>query len=331
MKLCLKILVVAITAVATYPLTSCAGPAGFSYQNVTINFNTVPIQCSDCPGGIYFNPANPAALYMPAGGNGKEGGSVLITATVTNAPVNITWTIFPQPNLGSIDSPPTGTSLPVGESDSAVGTVYASSGTTALLNSPSSVPVYTGAALQQAQSFQWTYNGVQRVGIPQGDVLLQASVPSDPNNPSAVAVAYQLEQVFSGTSLYLVPAMPATPTGITAPIVNVARGTSFAFYGGAVGAVPCTTPAGCLIAGTQYPIDTTDNTPVWSVGPAPFSTATQVVGGNATLGTITQNGVYTAPTTIPSPLPVVWMTSQQLPTITAASGSHLSYAYVGIY
>jgi hypothetical protein len=329
MKLCLKILVVAITAVATYPLTSCAGPAGFSYQNVTINFNTVPIQCSDCPGGINFNPANPAALYMPYGGG--QGGTVLITATVTNAPVNITWTIFPQPNLGSIDSPPTGTSTPVGESGSSVGTITAASGNTIYYSAPGSLPIYSGAALQQAQSFQWTYNGVPQVGIPQGDTLLQASVPSDPSNPSAVAVAYQLFQVYSSPSLYLVPAMPATPTGITAPIVNVARGTSFAFYGGVVGAVPCTTTAGCLIAGTQYPLYTADNTPVWSVGPAPFSTASQVVGGNATLGTITQNGVYTAPTTIPSPLPVVWMTSQQLPTITAASGSHLSYAYVGIY
>ncbi len=104
MKLCLKILAVASIAVFTYPITSCSGPAGFSYQNVAISLSQVPIQCSDCPGGITFNPADPAALTMPLGGG--QGGTVLITATVTNAPANITWTIFPQPNLGSIDSPP---------------------------------------------------------------------------------------------------------------------------------------------------------------------------------------------------------------------------------
>jgi len=329
MKLCLKILAVATIAVFTYPITSCSGPTGFSYQHVAISLTQVPIQCSDCPGGINFNPADPAALYMPFGGG--EGGTVLITATVSNAPANITWTIFPQPNLGSIDSPPTGTSTPVSESGSSVGSVTAASGNTVYYSAPGSLPVYTGAALQQAQSFQWTYNGVQRVGIPQGDVLLQASVPSDPANPSAVAVAYQLVQVYSGPTLYLVPAMPSTPAGLVNPIVNVARGTSFAFYGGAVGAVPCTTATGCALINSTAPLLSTDNGVVWSVGPAPFATGTQVVGGNATLGTITQNGVYTAPATIPNPQPVVELSSHALPSVTTASGSHLAYAYVSIY
>jgi hypothetical protein len=329
MKLCLKILAIATIAVVTYPITSCSGPTGFSYQNVTISLTQVPIQCSDCPGGINFNVADPVALYMTVGGS--EGGTVLITATVTNAPPNITWTIFPQPNLGSIDSPPNGTSTPVTESGSSVGSVTAASGNTVYYSAPGSVPIYTGAALQQAQSFQWTYNGVQRVGIPQGDVLLQASVPSDPANPSAVAVSYQLFQVYSGVGLYMVPAMSATPSGLVNPIVSVAHGTSFAFYGGAAGAVPCTTPSTCLINGTQFPLYTADNSVVWSVGPAPFAAGTQVVGGNATLGTITQNGVYTAPATIPSPLPVVELSSHALPSITSASGSHLAYAYVNIY
>src|SRR5450631_2874014 len=122
MKLCSKILVLAIIAVLTYPMTSCSGPAGFSYQNVVISLNKVPIQCSDCPGNaVTFNPADPGTVTMPLGGG--QGGTILITATVTNAPANITWTIFPQPNLGSIDAPPTGTSLPVTESSSSVGTI----------------------------------------------------------------------------------------------------------------------------------------------------------------------------------------------------------------
>ncbi len=225
---------------------------------------------------------------------------------------------------------PTGTATPVGESGSSVGSVTAASGNTVLYSAPSGVPIYTGAALQQAQSFQWTYNGVSRVGIPQGDVLLQASVPSDPANPSAVAVSYQLIQMFSAPSLYLVPAMPTTPISTT-PIVNVARNGSFAFYGGAVGAVPCATPAACALISATAPPFSTDNGVIWSVGPAPFASTTQVTGGNATLGTITQNGVYTAPATIPNPLPVVELNSHSVNQTKANGGNSSNFTYVNIY
>jgi hypothetical protein len=169
------------------------------------------------------------------------------------------------------------------------------------------------------------------MGIPQGDILLTASVPSDPNNPSAVYTASQLIQVygsstFPGSSAYLSPNTPQTPTGLTNPVVTVARNASFQFTGGVVGTLPCGSATQCLINGTQYVTNTTDNTAVWKVCPAPIAVATCVTGGNSTLGTITQNGLYTAPATIPSPLPTVLVVPETAQTIINQS----NYAYVGI-
>jgi hypothetical protein len=324
MKFSLKILAIAIIAVSTYSLIGCAAPASFSYQNIAITFAAT---CSDCP-AITYNPALPqppnpgSALLMP---NNGQGGTSFITATVTNAPGNnITWTVYPTPNLGDITIAPTcqTTSTPCQPSESGgLGTINVSSGNTIVYSVPGP-PIYGGAALVQANA----------MGIPQGDVLLVASIPSDPNNPSAVYTSSQLLQVYAGGTFpgpptpYLTPHTPTTPAGLTNPVVTVARNTTFQFYGGVVGANPCTSTAQCLINGTQYPLNTTDNKPIWEVCPAPFAIATCVIGGNATLGTITQAGLYTAPAAIPSPLPVVLVTSEAAPTITNAG----NYAYVGV-
>jgi hypothetical protein len=336
MKLCFKILAIAIVAASTYPLVSCAGPAGFSYKNVSISIATA---CSDCPGGgNTYNPAQPNVLMMTLGGG--QGGTEQFTATVTNAPPNVTWTIYPQPNLSSVDTPPTGTSTPVGESGSSVGSFVTSTGNalsqvgsaSVYYNGPGSPPVYGGVALQQAQTIQWYSNGVLQTGIPQGDVLIVASVPIDPTNPSAVYSQGQLVQIFSNKnaqgppSVYLTPQTGSTPPNQTQPAIYIARGATYQFYGGTVGAAPClpavgqttcTTPVGAV----PY---TADNSSDWLVGPAPFSLTTAVVGGNSTLGTIDQNGKYTAPAVVPSPLPVVIVRSHFLPSVA-------TYANVGIY
>jgi hypothetical protein len=256
----------------------------------------------------------------------SQGGTSFITATVTNAPSNnITWTVYPTPNLSGIKTAPTcqTTSTPCqpGESGNPVGTIQAASGSTIVYSVPSGAPVYSGAALLQANA----------MGIPQGDILLTASVPSEPNNPSAVYTASQLIQIygsgtFPGSTPYLSPNTPTTPTGLTNPVVTVARNTSFQFTGGVVGTLPCTSATQCLINGTQYVTDTTDNKAVWEVCPAPFALASCIIGGNSTLGTITQSGLYTAPATIPSPLPVVLVVPETAQTITNAQ----NYAYVGV-
>jgi len=313
MKLCLKILAIAIIAATSYSILGCSAPATFSYQNVSINITTY---CSDCP-GPYYNPAYPqppnpgSVIMMP---NTGEGGTETFFANVTNAPqTNVTWTVYPTPNLGGIDILPTGTALPIGESGT-LGTINAAGGNSIYYTVPGP-PVYGGAALEQANA----------MGIPQGDVLLVATVPDDPSNPSAVATGSQLIQVYAGSSAqgppstYLTPHTSTTPAGITSPAVTVARGTSFQFYGGTVGAAPCTTTVSC----GSLPLYTADNTSVWAVGTAPYSLATAVIGGNTTLGTITQSGLYTAPATIPSPLPVVIIYSH-------LTGAAATYANIGV-
>ena len=75
MKLCLKLLVVALVATVTYSLTSCAAPASYSYSNISISLSA---QCSDCPLGILYNPAQPNVELMA---NQGEGGELLWTAT----------------------------------------------------------------------------------------------------------------------------------------------------------------------------------------------------------------------------------------------------------
>ncbi|MDP9051131.1 MAG: hypothetical protein M3O31_10515, partial [Acidobacteriota bacterium] len=204
MKLCFKILAIAVIAVSTYSLIGCAAPASFSYNNISA---AISASCSDCENSgivVIYNPAYPvptapgspappgSVFYMPAGGNGSQGGAVVLTLSVKNAPATgITWAIYPQPNLGSITSPPTGTTYPVGESCSDVGTLSATSGATALYFTPNGncarPPNYTGAALLQAQA----------LGIPQGDVLVVASIPADPANPSNVVTVSQLIQVLT--------------------------------------------------------------------------------------------------------------------------------------
>lgn len=325
MKLCFKVVALLITAGAVYSVIGCSAPAGFSYQNVSV---TLSVECGDCP-AIIYNPAYPAPAAVgqpaPPGSvvtepSSGQGGVYLFTAHVTNAPANVTWALYPTPNPTD-PTAPTGTSAPVTESGSQVGTISAASGNTAYYTQ-NGVPIYTGAALQQAQA----------LGIPQGMVLLTASVPADPNDPSKVVTASQLIQIFGGGSTqgppvaYLVPRTPTTPAGITTPVISVTRGTSFQFYGGIVGAAPCTSTAACLIAGVQNPINTVDDGAVWEVGPSPFSLATAVQCTTPALcpyGTISQTGLYTAPATPPAITPVVVLVSHYVPTVNA-------YAYVGV-
>ncbi len=317
MKLSLKILAIATIAASTYSLTGCAGPPSFSYQNVGI---TMTAKCADCVGAgisVLYSSQQPGVVLMASGG---EGGTTEFIASVTDAPANVTWAIYPTPNLGTPNPPPTGSSTPVVESSSSVGLLNAASGSTAYY-STNGVPFYTGAALVQAQNMQYTITsptGVQTpmVGIPQGDVLLRATVPSNPDDPTAVATYDQLIQVFNSNlpsvpSTYLTPREPSQPGGLTEPVVTVARGTSYQFYGGTYGAAPtCTTSSTCA----------TDNTSIWEVGSSP---ATAVAGGSATYGTITDTGLYTAPATIPAgPIEVI-IASHKTTTV-------YSYAYIAV-
>ena len=366
MKLCLKILAIVATAATTYSLVSCAAPAGFSYKNVSISLSA---QCTDCPAGITVNPLYPtppnngaatsavippgAVLAMP---NTGEGGTVSFFAQVYNAPAtNVTWNIYPQPNLGGITVLPTGTGTPVGESGAAYGSFATPGGSTTTASGPNvyfatgGPPIYGGAAQVQAQA----------MGIPQGMYLLVASVPSDPDNPSSVATFDLLIQPYGGStaqgppSAYLTPKSPTTPAGLVNPVVSVAHNPNlptiaangqFQFSGGITGAAPCLTSNGCNITPTgsttqiTLPYLNIDNTAVWEVGPAPFSLATAfpctTPGLACPFGTVSSTGLYTAPAAIPTSAlgysltptgeVVVVVVSQLVSTVDA-------YAYVTIY
>jgi hypothetical protein len=319
MKLCLKILVTAVIATYFYSLIGCAAPSSFSYQNVNVSLS---YQCADtnaCPYGIIFNPAQPAALLI--------GNCDLVTATVANAPANITWALYPNPNLGN-PTPPSGTSSPVGESGSSVGTLIQATGNTNYYCTPGGPPVYSGDALLQANSMTYTINGQTMTGIPQGDVLLAASVPTNPSNSSAVSTAYQLLQIYgTSPSVTFLNKTPTNPTQTTS-VATVTHGTTYQFTAFATGEPPCSTTTNCLLPATpptgftqiQFPLYSTDNSIVWEVG---TSTTNGVVGGSAAEGYISPTGLYTAPSAIPATQPVIIAVSHAAPTISA-------YAYITI-
>ena len=341
MKLCLKILAIAIVATFTYSLIGCAAPASFTYSNVGI---TLTQFCSDC-GTITngteaeWDPNQPGVILLP---NGGEGEVITLTAHVTNAPPNITWQVYPTNNLGIPNPPASGSGTPVGESSIAGNTGYiiATSGTTAVY-SCGQIPIYSGAELVQAQNMQYTItyttlslpgNGVpteetinkQVTGIPMGYTLVSASVPNNPDNPSSVSTAYQLFENYNENSttptLYLTPHTPTSPSGLTTSVVTIPHGTTYQFFGGAAGAPPCIAPGGGTTCISGLPAGSTDDAVIWEVG---ATTATAVQGGSALYGTISSTGLYSAPATVPATQPVVVMASHAVPNSTM-------YAYITV-
>jgi hypothetical protein len=336
MKL-LRILAVTAVAATSYFLVGCAAPAGFSYQNVTV---TLTPFCTDCPNGVFYNPAYPmptvvtlnsaaAGSPSPPGSvlymfNQGQGGTVWFQADVTNAPPNLTWNIYPTPDLGDITSLPSGSSSTeggtAGNNVYNYGSLNSVSGNVAYYSQNGLVAYTGGPALQQALA----------MGIPQGDVLITASVPADPSNPSDVVTASQLVQICvnqGNPSIYMFPKTPTNPTGLTTSVVTVPRSTSFQFTGFAVGAEPCSSTAGCNAIYQNAPLNSTDNGVVWLVGNANTSlggTGFLAVGGLVNgvpgpYGTITQTGLYTAPAVIPISgfQPIVVMESHAAPTVQA--------------
>jgi hypothetical protein len=184
-------------------------------------------------------------------------------------------------------------------------------------------PIYTGAALQQAENFKYTtsytqlsmsVNGVPSLhtitapatGIPQGDVLLAVSVPSSPSNPAQTYTYYQLMEINGGAGLYLVPSTSTSGSGtvsvVTVPHSTAATNNTFQFYGGAVGNGPCGSAASCALQATGFQnMGSIDNTVVWEVGSSPSTACVSSAAGcSALYGTISTTGLYTAPTTIPT-------------------------------
>jgi len=272
MKLCSKILAIAILAFTTYAMVGCAAPNGYSYQNISV---TLTHFCADCGDGVFTSPTTTPVV----GGaettlltNTTAGGCAVFTATVTNAPPIVTWALYPNVNVTQ-----TGTNIGVisttsgsfTEGSPIVGTLYDSTGLSTYW-CQNGIPSYSGQALVQANALQ----------IPQGDVLLTASVPADPSNSSLVFTKNEMLQIYNVPSTgnplpipYLVPASPTT-VNTTATVANVVHnGGSFQIQGYAVGDRPCTpvgTTAYCAtntdLNLSDAPAYTTDNSVLWDIG-----------------------------------------------------------------
>jgi hypothetical protein len=362
MKLCLKILAIAVVAATTYSLIGCAGP---SVANATANpAITMTATCADCPIGIIFAPISYSGATLPVPStnnevtlvgqdaitapvlpgsvmlvdNQGEGGTILFTATINGAPAtNMTWAVYPTPISPAQPAPyPTGGSTPVGENSSPYGQILVNSLNTATYDwnpagagfTPiSGVPYYTGTALEEATA----------MGIPQGDVLLvaTASNPDDPSNPSDTLSFSMLLQIYNQSSAdgppsaFLVPRTPTNPSGLSTSVATVAHsGGTFQFYGGIIGVEPCYSVATCAPAPLFY----TDNTSLWEVGTSASNgvVCSKLAGMTAAQcpeGWIDQTGpytaVYTAPATVPSTQPVISVVSH-------ANSSVSAYAYITV-
>jgi hypothetical protein len=277
MKLCSKLLAVAILF-SSMSLISCAGPSSFSYQNVTMSLTASPI-CNGCfaPYGFFY-PTNPAgaggitgAVEMPVGGG--LGGCVQLFVSVTNAPLNPTWTILPAgSNVGTLPDPAPGTNF------------YCMAG---------GAPVYSGAQLAAAKAAGIVdSNG----NVVQGTTEVMVTNPVSPTNPSQVVSAslfFAFSLIGGGgsgppTGVGIGFSGLAVPSNIYVPL-----GGTFQFAGyvtGINGYNPCTGGAG---AGTS-------GLPAYAVS----YMVNGIVGGAGTgagqYGIISPSGLYTAPKAYPS-------------------------------
>ncbi len=320
MKLCLKIFAIATIAAFTYSLIGCAAPAGFSYQNISITLNQF---CTYTCSSVTYDPNTIPPLST---GNNQyaweiaSGTYYFFTANVVNAPANFTWALYPTENLiEPADTTGNGTGeASAGATDGAFYVGPNGTGPT-VIYIPPSPPIFSGAALQQAQNFQYTtsytretlsVNGVPslqtitaaQTGIPMGDILLAVSVPSNPVDPTQNYTYYQLMEITGGLNTFLIPSTPTNPSGLTTPAVTVPRGTSFQFYGGAIGNGPCGTVASCSAQATGLQtLGSIDDTVVWTVGSSPSTNCiTGAAGCTALYGTVSTSGLYTAPSVSPT-------------------------------
>jgi len=253
MKLCSKIFAIAILAFTTYAMVGCAAPAGYSYQNISIGLTNY---CDDCGAGDPVSATTTNGYETTFIANNSQGGCLLFNATVNNAPPNVSWALYPTPNLVQ-----EGIAADVTPS---IGALSTSTGLSSYY-CQNGVPIWSGAALNQAAA----------LGIPNGDVLMTLSVPADPTNPSVVVTRGEMLQMYSNTT----PAANVVPSSNgNSPAANVIHGTgSFVFGGFITKAEPCGPSGGgfpvCATGVANY---TADSLAVWALGYNVNNTLTNV-------------------------------------------------------
>ena len=306
MKLCSKLLVIAILT-STCALISCAGPSNASstYKNVTISLSYYPI-CNGCgttgtggftygvnppgaggiTGAVICSPASSTclvngtelcsttnftcttggAIEMPPGGG--SGSCAELYTTVTNAPLNPTYTIIPAPVASSASSNVGSLGVPIGN--------------TVFYCEANGIPIYSGAQLAQAQA----------AGLPMGTTEVVVTNPADPNDPTQVVSAhlyFTFQSLTPPTTNFVAGLLPGG--NITVPL-----GGTFQFTGYIAGDNGFIIPAGATaptggcttaIAGVCIPAYQAN----YNVN--------GTIGGSTLYGTISSTGLYTAPAVYP--------------------------------
>ena len=276
----------------TISAVSVANPADSGSASVLITTTTVAVSVSVAP----------SAATVVAGG-----GSQAFTATVLNATNGaVTWQVNGvtggNATVGTISS--TGVyAAPLVPPVPATVTVTAVSVADASRSASAAVTVTAAGSVSVAPS------GVNvQAGI--GTQAFTATVLNEPSSTvtwqvNGVAGGNATVGTISGAGLYSAPASVPTGGTVTVTAVLVADPTK-----SASAAVTITPPVSVSLSptsasaqagtGTQTFVATVSNTAnqalTWRVN--------GVTGGNATVGTISTTGVYTAPTAVPSPATV---------------------------
>jgi hypothetical protein len=243
MKLCLKILAIAVIATTTNSLIGCAGP---SVATATPNpVLSLTVTCSDCETyGIQFAPTNNMGQTIPVPtsnssplqavqsqvtstvipqpngvlspimlvDNQGQGGTFQLFAAVNGvAASNVTWTVYPTPV--SPAEPNAGTGLTCTGSGCAPGEISAPYGQINVQsNSGATYSWAAGGATVTGATGVPYYAGTaleeaNAMGIPQGDVMIYVTAqnPNDPSNPADLISTTLLLQIVNLQSGKAIP------------------------------------------------------------------------------------------------------------------------------
>jgi hypothetical protein len=281
---------------------------------------------------VSINGTPSPVSISPLTANLEVGGIALFTATVRNSDLPVTWLVENVPGgndvVGTVslvpDSPnqvvyaaplqvPGGNTtaqvhvtaqsvaIPT-QSASAVVNLSVLGSTVVTITDPSVPPtVQTG----QTQSFQSKVTGTSDAtvswevdAIPGGN----ANVGTITTEAKGAAVYTAPAQVPNPPQVIVTAVSNAQPAAQASILVNVIPAIKVTIT---ISADPCTNPGAILINSAGFnsvasftaSVTGTDQEVTWQVN--------QITGGNSTVGTITQKGVYTAPAQVPNPATVV--------------------------
>ncbi len=281
---------------------------------------------------VSINGTPSPVSISPLTANLEVGGIALFTATVKNSDPAVTWLVENVPGgndvVGTVslvpDSPnqvvyaaplqvPGGNTtaqvhvtaqsvaIPTQSASAVVNLSVLGSTVVAIIDPSVSPTVQTG----QTQSFQSKVTGTsddtvswEVDAIPGGN----ANVGTITTEAKGAAVYTAPAQVPNPPQVIVTAVSNAQPAAQASILVNVIPAIKVTVT---ISADPCTNPGAILINSAGFnsvatftaSVTGTDQEVTWQVN--------QITGGNSTVGTITQKGVYTAPAQVPNPATVV--------------------------